>query len=248
MNPISETDLHAYVDGRLDSGRQAELGAWLAANPDEQARLADWGHQTLKLRDAYDSVLNEAIPARLREAATPRHRPVMAMAASLLIFVGGGVLGFGLHDRIVPPALPSAALPRWAVQAHLVYSPEVRHPVEVAADQESHLVAWLSKRLGKTLKVPSLKDGGYSLVGGRLLPGDKGAVAQFMFQDDSGKRLTLYVRPESGDKETAFRYASEGSVSVFYWLDGHLAYALSGELPKEELLKVANSVYKQLAP
>jgi anti-sigma factor RsiW len=90
---------------------------------------------------------------------------------------------------------------------------------------------------------------GYELVGGRLLPGETGAVAQFMYQDAKGKRLTLYVSRLAGkQRDTAFRFSQEDKVSVFYWIDGALGYALSGELPKAELLKVATTVYKQLNP
>jgi anti-sigma factor RsiW len=131
----------------------------------------------------------------------------------------------------------------------VVYSPEVRHPVEVGADQEAHLVAWLSKRLGAPLKVPHLGGIGYALVGGRLLPGDRGPVAQFMYQDAKGLRLTLYVRLNPDEsRETAFRFAQERGVGVFYWLDRRLGYALSGEVEKAELLRVATAVYRQLNP
>lgn len=125
----------------------------------------------------------------------------------------------------------------------------MRHPVEVGADQEAHLVAWLSKRLGTALKIPQLGGIGYSLVGGRLLPGEQGPVAQFMYQDAQGQRLTLYVRTnrEQG-RETAFRFAQDGSVRVFYWIDHGLGLALSGEIEKEELLRVATTVYQQLNP
>jgi anti-sigma factor RsiW len=125
----------------------------------------------------------------------------------------------------------------------------VRHPVEVGADQQAHLVAWLSKRLGASLKVPHLGGIGYTLVGGRLLPGDRGPAAQFMYQDAKGQRLTLYVRANRDDShETAFRFAQENSVGVFYWIDRKLGYALSGEVDKAELLRVATAVYRQLNP
>jgi anti-sigma factor RsiW len=126
----------------------------------------------------------------------------------------------------------------------------VRHPVEVTADQEAHLVAWLSKRLGASLRAPQLEDAGYSLVGGRLLPGDTGPVAHFMYQTQKGARITLYVRTDvAGNRETAFRYAEEGKVRVFYWVDRKMGYALSsGDITKDELFKVANSVYQQLNP
>jgi anti-sigma factor RsiW len=142
--------------------------------------------------------------------------------------------------------------PSWARRAavaHLVYSPEVRRPVEIAADQEAQLVAWLSKRLGTPLKVPRLDPLGYALVGGRLLPGDQGPVAQFMYQDSQGQRLTLYLRTNREQtRETAFRFAQDGNIRQFYWIDRGLGYALSGEIGKEDLLRVATAVYQQLNP
>jgi anti-sigma factor RsiW len=57
------------------------------------------------------------------------------------------------------------------------------------------------------------------------------------------------VRNGAGDgKETAFRYAQEHGISVFYWVDGKFGYALSGEIEKADLLRVANVVYRQLNP
>jgi anti-sigma factor RsiW len=141
------------------------------------------------------------------------------------------------------------SLARLAATAHVVYAPEVRHPVEVTADQEEHLVGWLSKRLGTTLKAPKLSSLGYELVGGRLLSGPQGPVAHFMYQDGRGQRLTLYVSGQRGEpRDTAFRFSQEDRVSVFYWVDGNFGYALSGEIKREQLLKVADVVYKQLNP
>jgi anti-sigma factor RsiW len=48
--------------------------------------------------------------------------------------------------------------------------------------------------------------------------------------------------------DTAFRFSRENGVSVFYWVDGMLGYALSADLPKQDLLGVATAVYKQLNP
>jgi anti-sigma factor RsiW len=144
-------------------------------------------------------------------------------------------------------AVQSPALPERAARAYLVYAPEVRHPVEVDAKEQDHLVKWLSKRLDFGLKVPVLTDEGFELLGGRLLPGSDGPVAQFMYQDATGKRLTLYVsRPGKGERPTAFRFSQEGRVSVFYWVDRDCGYALSGEMDKGQLARVADTVYHQL--
>jgi anti-sigma factor RsiW len=171
----------------------------------------------------------------------------------LLGIAVGAVAGWELRD-MRPPLVPvgdtGTIMARRAAVAHATYSPEVRHPVEVGADQEAHLVAWLSKRLGSPVRAPKLEDVGYSLVGGRLLPGDSGPVAHFMYQCSRGTRVTLYVRTEaSGNRETAFRYAEEGKVRVFYWVDRKLGYAISSaDISKDDLFKVANAVYQQLNP
>lgn len=210
------------------------------------------------LHQLYDPVLDEPVPERLR-VRPPRWRAAALAAGWVVLGLAAGVLaGWQLHAwRVnVPSQAEVPGFVKRAAVAHAVYSPEVRHPVEVGADQEQHLVTWLSKRLGAPLRAPKLEDIGYSLVGGRLLPGDGAAagmpapVAQFMYQSKQGTRLTLYVRTDVlGNRETAFRYAAEGNVSVFYWIDRKLGYALSSaDISKDDLLKVANAVYQQLNP
>lgn len=254
--PITEADLQAYADGRLPPERHAELEAWIAARPDETERVALYRRLSEELRATYDPVLAEPVPPRLVRATRPRRWPRFAAVAAwvALGIAIGGPAGWQMHGmRTAPPppvADAGAMMARRAAGAHATYSPEVRHPVEVGADQEAHLVAWLSKRLGAPLRAPKLEPVGYSLIGGRLLPGDNGPVAHFMYQGNQGTRITLYVRTETaGNRETAFLYAKEGGVSVFYWVDRKLGYALSSaDISKDDLFKVANAVYQQLNP
>jgi len=246
---VTEAELHAYVDGLLPEARRVEVEAYLAAHAEDAQRVRAWREQNHAMRDLFDPVLAESLPARvLRPRLAHRIRPLLRYAAAAGLLMFGGTAGWYLHDYSVAKSVDTVAFAHRAAIAHIVYSPQVRHPVEVGADQEAHLVAWLSKCLGETLKVPQLGSLGYQLVGGRLLPGDQGPVAHFMFQDGSGQRLTLYVRNGGGGKETAFRYAQERGVSVFYWIDGRFGYALSGEVDKSELLRVAKVVYQQLNP
>jgi anti-sigma factor RsiW len=207
------------------------------------------------LHQLYDPVLEEPVPERLRaRVARPRRWRAASIAAGWIALglATGIVAGWQLHAwrAGTPPQAEVPGFVKRAAVAHAVYSPEVRHPVEVGADQEEHLVAWLSKRLGSPLRAPKLEDAGYFLVGGRLLPGESGPVAHFMYQSKQGTRITLYVRTyPAGNNETAFRYAAEGSVKVFYWIDRKLGYALSSaDVGTDDLLKVANAVYQQLNP
>jgi anti-sigma factor RsiW len=199
------------------------------------------------LHARFDAVLEEPIPARMHLRA-PRWIDYARAAAFVVAGIAIGLaIPFARDAALGPSARTGNALPQRAAQAHLVYASEVRHPVEVAAADQDHLVKWLSKRLGTQLKVPVLAAEGYELLGGRLLPGRDGPVAQFMYQDNSGKRLTVYVT-HKGQKDpiTAFRFAEHGNVSVFYWVDEDCGYAISGEISRPELSRVAHAIYRQL--
>jgi anti-sigma factor RsiW len=251
---MNEAELHAYVDGRLDAERRAAVDSWLAAHPDDQERVAAYQQLRDGMRAAYDPVLDEAVPAHMHSRARRRWRPYAVAAAWITLGVAIGMIaGWWLHDS--RPALPvavdaGAAMARRAAVAHATYSPEVRHPVEVGADDEPHLTAWLSKRLGAPVRPPKLEAVGYKLIGGRLLPGESGPVAHFMYQCQAGTRVTLYVRSDDkSTRETALRFSREGNVRVFYWVDRKMGYALSSaDISKETLNKVADAAYQQLNP
>ena len=269
---MNEAELQAWVDGRLPPDRQAAVDRYLAENPAEAARLQAYREQNAALLALFDDTLDAPVPDALaaRRPDAPSAGPTggaavpawRRMAAMLAVAIGAGVIGgaagwtlrgtgtdAGAGLAAGAAAQSPAALPRQAAIAHAVYTPEVKHPVEVGADQQQHLVAWLSKRLGKQLRPPQLAKQGYELVGGRLLPGDSGPVAQFMYADASGQRLTLYVSSgQKQNRDTGFRFAQEGNVGVFYWIDGSFGYALSAAVGKKELSQIANAVYEQLQP
>lgn len=250
--PITEEDLHAYADNRLDVARLPQVETWLAAHPEHRAQVEAWREQSARLHRAYDGLLDQPIPPRLLPPANASRWPDLRRVAAVGWLVLGAVLGFLLRGAPPPEAPPELAvnnLPRMAAVAHAVYVPEVRHPVEVGADQEAHLVGWLSKRLGAELKPPKLDAAGYQLVGGRLLPGDKGEVAQFMYENAEKNRLTLYVQPSAESaQDTSFRHANEGGIDIFYWIDGRFGYALSGTTGRSDMLSLATLVYRELSP
>lgn len=269
--PITDADLHAWVDGQLDPERASAVEAHLATHPEAAARTRAWRDQKRALHDMFDPVQQEPVPARLLRATRPPAAwQARRLAAGLAIALIGGASGWLLRDGLDEPAAPIAsrrAAPAEALQAadfarraavaHAVYSPEQRRPVEVDATHEDQLVAWLSKRMGAPMKPPHLQPLGYALEGGRLLPGGKGPVAQFMYRGAEGGRLTLYVTNEitsagadagPGTRpDTAFRFAREGEINVFYWVDGSFGYALSAQSDRAELARVSAEVYRQLA-
>ncbi|HYQ98846.1 MAG TPA: anti-sigma factor [Casimicrobiaceae bacterium] len=259
-NPLSEADLHAYADGQLASDRLEEVEALLAVDPELAARVGAIRAQSAALRDALDPLLAEPVPDSLLAAATPPRRgtavrrwiaPAFAMAASLVVGVAVGWLG---RDAMIERSGTPTTFARQAAFAHALYAADVRRPVEVPGSEEKSLVTWLTKRLGFKVHAPDLNGLGYALVGGRLVAGNENPTALFMYENADKQRLSLQVRRQSvgGRKtadsgETAFRYAVENGVGVFYWVDDDCGYAISGGLDRAQLLTVAQVVYGQLA-
>jgi anti-sigma factor RsiW len=256
--PVEEDDLHARIDRQLPPDRTEDVDAYLAAHPEEEARFSQYAQQREKLRAAFAAQTGGPIPNRLRVAhllAQQRLRGrqhVAQIAAAVCLLVLGGIGGWAARDLTGLPASSSAGavagvITADAIAAYRTFSVEVRHPVEVDAGQEAHLVQWLSKRLGRQLVVPDLAAAGFRLMGGRLLPAEDGPAAQFMYENGSGERLTLYLRTGVGG-ETAFRYHEEGGIGAFYWSDEGFGYAIAAKADRDLLLRIAEIVYQQTSP
>jgi len=249
----TDTDLNAYVDGELDAEAVAEMEEWLATNPEQAHRVAAYRQQNENLHNLFDDVATEPVPAHMSDLVL-KPRPASGkptwtrIAAAIVLFATGAFGGWGGHS--IYDGAETSATPRFverAIGAHIVYASEVLHPVEVAADQETHLVKWLSKRLGSPLHAPRLTSNGYNLVGGRLLEDSGAPAAQFMYENTTGQRVTIYVRSYAG-KDTAFKFFNTDTASAFYWMDAPFAYALTGDIPRQNLLDIAHVVYKDLSP
>lgn len=251
MNPVSEAELQAWVDGKLDLARQADVASYLKHQPSEGERLRAYRQQNIALRALYGPVLDEAIPRNmLRTRNLSRWLwPLRRYAASAVLLVSSATMGWVAHAYLSEQGLaaPVPALVSRATLAHAVYLPEVRHPVEVGADDQEHLTHWLSKRMGMPLRPPRLAQQGFDLMGGRIVPGDSGPAAQIMYADAAGQRLTLYISAADRDgRDTAFRYTRQGQIGVVYWIDGRWGYAMTGVLDKDTLAKAAKTAYEQL--
>lgn len=257
---VDEAELHAYVDGQLSFDRRAAVERALQADPALVARVDAYLAQKHWLHARYDDVLEEPVPHRLRPGDAPRAAwpRWMAMAAMLVLGIG---IGIGMDVGGLPGALVAsregkiaraggeapAGFARQAALAHVVYMPDVVRPATLGADREQDFVQWLSDRLGTAVHPPVLTRSGFELVGGRLLPDAGGDVAQFMYRDAGGQRITLCIsRRKADSKTTAFRLYQDGSVNVFYWIDGDFGYAVSGGIGRDVLLELSHDVHAQL--
>ncbi len=245
--PVTEDELHAYVDNELPAERRGDVEAWLTAHAADAERVHSWRAMADALHARYDAVADEAVPKRLeldRLERQPRKWFYGAIAATLLAFIAGGGAGWIAHGASASPsAFQNFTLD--ALDAHRLYVVEVRHPVEVGGSERAHLQQWLSKRVGYDVKPPELDGTGLKLVGGRLLPGPQAPAAFFMYESPSGERFTLYTSRAKTDV-TQMRYAARGSDGAMFWADRGVGYVLSGpDDNKDRLNQVARLVYDQ---
>lgn len=246
---FSDEDLVALM---ADPAR-TDLAARLAGDPEAALRLADWQAQDAALRRLLDPALDEPVPDRL--AAVMRGAPaqnrrrmpgsLMRVAAAVVLVAIGGLGGWTLA-RQTGAGPVAVAFDEAAFDAHRTFVVEVAHPVEVTAAETAHLTGWLSKRLGRPIKAPDFASQGFRLMGGRILPAKSATAALLMYEDDLGRRVTLYVTPGAGSAETAFRFSERGTEQSFWWIDDDFGYAVTGDIPRDRLRAIAVAAYDQL--
>ena len=95
-NPVTEDELHAYVDGQLVLPRHEAVKSLLARNAEVAARVDHDRWLNKMLRERYAPVLREPVPSRLHPAlkrrwfVTANMSRFAGMAAALVLGVGIG--------------------------------------------------------------------------------------------------------------------------------------------------------------
>jgi len=244
--PVTEDELHAYVDNELPAERRGDVEAWLVTHPDCAERVRAWREMAEMLHARYDRIADEAVPERFQIehlVRTPRKWMYGAIAAAFAAFVVGGGAGWMVRGVAATPS-GLQSLTADALDAHRLYVVEVRHPVEVPGSERAHLQTWLSKRCGWMVRAPQLDASGLKLVGGRLLPGTSGPASFLMYETASGERYTLYAsRAKTGTEQ--MRYTAAENSGAMYWSEDDVGYVLSGPTDRERLNQVARMVYEQ---
>ena len=250
---FDDAALQAYLDGELDPGCAAEIEAWLSAHPKAAARVEAWRRNDHLLRAALDPALDEPIPPALN-AALFRRRPlrdgawrgwaVRAAAAVILIALGASG-GWLARERIASTSdaePPTTALAVRALDAHVVYAADLRHPIEVPAAERDHLNTWLSRRIRHPIAAPDLASAGYALLGGRLLSERGKPTALFMYEDGSGKRLTVLVAETDAQRENGVKQALREDLRAISWSDGPLTLAVTAPVDGDRLRGIGDIV------
>ncbi|RDK03510.1 anti-sigma factor family protein [Paraburkholderia lacunae] len=233
--------LSSLADNELSATERAATLDWLANDREAATRVADYRAQKTALAALFGD------PREDVRCIVVRRRPPcwQQTGVAACCMVVGVVLGSAPGWMLAGFPVDQPVFAKRADIAYAVYAPDQRHPVEVAAAQEDHLVKWLSRRLDRPLLVPSLREYGYSLVGGRLLPDDSGPAAQFMYQNSAGARITLYVAAVPKNV-AAFHLFRDDKRSTFYWVSEGMGCALTGHVSEAQLRAMAIDVCSAL--
>jgi anti-sigma factor RsiW len=246
-SPVTIDELHAYVDGVLPADRKRAVEAWIATHPDDAARVTEWRALADAVRARYAGIADEPVPARFDlDRLSRTSTPWRAIAAAVLIAaVMGGATGWIAHGAAAQAPTILEQMTSEALAAHKLYINEMRHPIEVRAN-ETHLIPWLSKRVGASyLHAPNLEAYSLKLLGGRLLPGPVGPAAMFMYEGPTGERITFYCS-KSKVLRTALRYQVGGEVAAMHWVESEIGYVVSGPADRDRLAKIAGTAYEQM--
>tara|TARA_R110002167_G_scaffold81858_4_gene223781 strand:- start:2418 stop:3197 length:780 start_codon:yes stop_codon:yes gene_type:complete len=250
---VSEDDLLRYVDGALDDAQHHRISEFLENNAEAQMRVNADSSLNRDMKAAFAEILSGPVPDRLAirnlqpKRGVSRLSGLRQIAAGIAIAIIAGTAGWQLKQTVPPPQTTArSSFAMEAKAAHDTFVVEVAHPVEVEAARRGHLATWLSNRLKRPIKLPDLRVARLELIGGRLLPSVESPAAQLMYQTPEGTRITVYLR-SSEDETVSFRFASQEGSNAFFWSDAGLAYALTGDVERAQLLEIAHLLQSQMA-
>lgn len=252
VRPITEDDIQAFVDERLEAARRAEVEAYLAHHPDLGRRVARMRGLGDALRDAFAPVAAEPVPAQLNlahllEARRRPRLPAWQAAAAAVLLALGGIGGWGLRGTLSAPMTGVDALAQEASANYAVYAPDRLRPVELAASNSDELARWFSARLDRRVGVPDLSGSGYRLMGGRLVATPHGPAGLLMYDDSRGTRLVMLMRPMAQPGDAPMREHQTGAATGYAWAQNGLGYSLVGASDPAVLHPLANEIRRTTA-
>jgi anti-sigma factor RsiW len=252
--PITEEDLHGYVDGALDPAQREEVEAYLKLHPDVALRVQAYARQREALQAMLAPIAEEPIPPDLsltRLAETRRRAPWSlswrAAAAAILLFGLGGAGGWTMHGLSQAPLTGVAALAHEAAYNYTVYSQERLHPVDFGAADRQSFIDWISRCVNTPVIVPDLSASGYHFMGGRLVATEHGPAGLLMYDNGHGLRLEMLVRQMTKDKTTStMSQSSEGAMTGFTWARNGVGYSVVAAASAGTLHPIANEIRRQI--
>lgn len=246
--PIQEIDLFAYADGLLetDEARKNEVERYLAAHPEAADYVAEIRAQNDAIRARFGDFPAEPVPEHVAAVlhSDPRHphRKLVVQAAVIAVLVlastaAGWLIGqndeneqWGLRDFVEQAATFHKASPAAMALP--------------AADTGNGLqpLGWLNQRIALELAAPNLASEGFTLLAKDRL-GPKGdPMVRLVYKRTDDTTINLFLRPRWEEAGGQFAKSEGEDVTVLYWLDGPLAFAMTTDAGNPETDHLARIV------
>ena len=208
-----------------------------------------------------------AQPHRERRGASSPVRPsglvaTTMMGVALVAFAAGALASFGTDDFGLSPrsgrAVPvEAALApseerdfaSRAIETHEAFLTDLTRPVEITAADEPRLSRWIQHSLAGPLRIPNLQHQGWSLIGGRVVPGQHGPAA-FLVYGSGSDRMGLYIGRTQGLEGSDPKVVDGGGIdaaSIAYWTEGSFSYALTTSRTGDWLDRTAKTLHATIS-
>jgi anti-sigma factor RsiW len=275
QDPVSEADLHAFVDEEISPERRARVAEHLEERPLDVALIETWRAQNEALRGAFARIAREPVPLSLslsqplvaRAAPVPLNARRLNLAraarqrrltiATSVAFLAGSVAA--ATGALIVQHLPNlfraetsastAVGRRIATRAAALYrtfANDRTRPVEITAAQKPELGRWLSERTGLSL-IPDFSAEGMKLVGGRVTPGEFGAAGFLLYEMSSGERIGVFLERAPDDNSSESLRATPGDRNTsLYGREKGTFWAMIGSLADERWKQVSQHLVAQI--
>lgn len=250
---VSDDDIQDYIDRRLDTAQSAQMEAAIADDPVLAAKVLAYTTQDAALREAGEQLLHDPVPAYLRDTVrnAPRRRfpryamQIAASIAFLAIGAAGGWYGSNYFDdeSLLQPFIEQATL------AHKLAVIEQPEGLELdSLDQTRISPRYVPAEFGNvSVRMPTLKRSNLTPVSLVSAVDPSGARMTVTYTDRQNRPRTLLIRKLSTGDDLPVKYNDDGEIPALHWIDGSLIYILVGEGTKDELVSIAEEIYRSSA-
>lgn len=252
VDPVTDTDLDAYVDDQLDVARRIEVEAFLSVRPEAAARVMSDLRMRDELRVALAGPIGMARPAtaeaaRRLERGLTRDRvfSVLQRAAAAAVLVAAGWLANGIFGPIaVTKVVASTQPPAYveeAVRAHRTTL--VREAMSSQKETPGYNADEI--RAATAIVIPSLP-ADWKIRDVQVYPSPFGPSVEMAVETKDLGLVSLFaIRPGTFDvvKPTV---VPSGDISSAYFQIGEVAYAVVGQGDAGNLDRAAEKLARTL--
>lgn len=222
---ITDLDLLAYADGRLEPARARRVESALAEDPALRAKIDDFARQNAELAAQFDAYAEAPLPDRFAnmlrtEPAAGRapRRWVGQAAAAATVALAAGASGWWLGST----AAPDRSADRILASAAELHAAEAPTAPQEAAGQPTKAIPWISDQVSLEVGVPDLRDKGFTLIDKRRVNLGGGKGVRLRYRTENGTSFDVFLKTRWRERGGRVSTTQRDGTALAHWLDGPL--------------------------